>query len=492
MLPCSWGGAAWPPVAMADDDDDKSGSDDGGDDSSGGNSGSGGDDSGDDNSGSGGGDEDSGDDDGGSGSDDSGHDDDGGGDESSGDDSDSRDDDRRRRSGRDEAQRGRGRGQQRETLFEWWDRVVTGNAPTTSTSTAAGSGGRETVAEEILVVGIGAADLQQALGQGFTLLERRQLGTLGLEVTRLGLPPGLSPESAASRFQTTAPSATVDVNHAYELQADPCVGDYCWGPQLIGWRAGAGQCGGGLRVGMIDTVIDTAQPALRNSRIRRRSFVGASAASPHGTAIASLLVGGSSGRLAGLLPEAELVAADVFGRDGRGRPRTGALEIATALDWLAGEQVGVVNISIAGPPNQILALAVSRTLDRGIPIVAAAGNHGPDAAPAYPAAYPGVLAATAVDRNGAAYERANRGDYIAFAAPGVDLWTVSGDGVVRSSGTSYAAAFLTGVVAQSLPSDGATTAQLAAALSRRAQDLGAPGKDPVFGWGLVRAAERCG
>lgn len=475
-----------PPAAFADDDDDGDDDDGGGDDDDGGSGGGGGSDDdddsgGDDNSGSGGSDDNSGssggddDDDSGGGDDDSGS---GGGD-------DDKDDDAKgdRRGGREDRSRGRS-GSRRENLFEWWDRV-------TGASTN-GSSGRDTVGDEILVVDLATADLQQALTQGFTVIERRQLGTLGMTITRLGLPPGLSAEAAASRFQATAPAATADVNHAYELQAGGCSGDYCWGPQMIGWQAASGSCGSGLRIGMVDTAVNAGQPALRASKVRNRSFVeGTPAASPHGTAIAALLVGSGEGLSGGLLPRAELLAAGVFTSDSRGRPRAGALQIATALDWLAGERAGIINISIAGPPNAVLEVAVRRTTVRGIPIVAAAGNNGADAGPAYPAAYPGVLAATAVDSSGQVYARANRGDYVAFAAPGVDLWTVGPGGVVRGSGTSYAAAFLTGVAARNLPDGGTTAARLAAALAADARDLGAPGKDPVFGWGLVRARGGC-
>ena len=66
---------------------------------------------------------------------------------------------------------------------------------------------------------------------------------------------------------TTAPAATVDVNHAYELQADSCGDDHCWGRRLVGWQAGGEACSNGVRVGMIDTAVDTSQPALRDSRI---------------------------------------------------------------------------------------------------------------------------------------------------------------------------------------------------------------------------------
>ncbi|HMR29410.1 MAG TPA: S8 family serine peptidase [Geminicoccaceae bacterium] len=345
--------------------------------------------------------------------------------------------------------------------------------------------------DEILVVDIAAADLQQALAQGFSLRERRHLGALGLTILRLGLPPGLSAEAAISRFEARASARALAIDASYEVEAASCGGEPCWEFQMIGWQAEDVRCGTGMRIGMIDTGIDPDQPVLRGRRIESRSFVPRSAPHSHGTAIAAILVGRDSGVSGGLLPAAELVAADVFGADALGRARAAALNIASALDWLAVEKVDVINISIAGPANALLELAIGKVLAKGIPIVAAAGNGGPAAGPAYPAAYPGVIAATAVDRDMEVYASANRGSYIAFAAPGVGLRTPGADGSALGSGTSYASAFLTAVVAEHIRQAPDPPAAIEPMLAATALDLGAPGRDEVFGWGLVRAGSLC-
>ena len=85
---------------------------------------------------------------------------------------------------------------------------------------------------------------------------------------------------------------------------------------------------------------------------------------------------------------------------------------------------------------------------RGIILVAAAGNAGPNSPPLFPAADPNVIAVTATDEDDRIFRAANRGNHIAVAAPGVDLWLPTLDGDYRmTSGTSFAAAEVSGVIA---------------------------------------------
>src|SRR5262249_48325065 len=124
----------------------------------------------------------------------------------------------------------------------------------------------------------------------------------------------------------------------------------------------------------------------------------------------------------------------------------------------------------------------------------AAGNGGPEAAPAYPAAYGDVIAVTAVDQNQQIFAEANRGNYIDAAAPGVGIWAPGGGQFGQYlTGTSFATPFAAAVLAMAVQSGvPATPAALRVQLASRSAHLGPPGKNPVFGYGLVQAPTACG
>ena len=98
-------------------------------------------------------------------------------------------------------------------------------------------------------------------------------------------------------------------------------------------------------------------------------------------------------------------------------PAAGVDDIVRAVDWLHSQGVRVVNISLAGPYNKILDRGLEAAAERGMVIVAAAGNEGAGAPPRYPAAFDYVIAVTAVDADLRVYRRAGAGDHIDFAAP---------------------------------------------------------------------------
>jgi hypothetical protein len=192
---------------------------------------------------------------------------------------------------------------------------------------------------------------------------------------------------------------------------------------LIGWGPA---CGRGLRLGLLDTAVDTALPGLGGADIVQRSFLTdkSTAASPeHGSAIAWILVGRGAGRADGLLPGAELAVASVFAADPDGAPTADVVALVSGLDWLAGRRTQVINMSFAGEPNAVVALALRRAIAGHAIVVAAASNGGATAAPAFPASEAGVIAVTVVDSHALPYADASRGDFVAFAAPGVRVWT---------------------------------------------------------------------
>ena len=146
-------------------------------------------------------------------------------------------------------------------------------------------------------------------------------------------------------------------------------------------------------------------------------------------------------------------------------------------------------MSIGGPNNLLVSLAIQRTIEAGIAVVAAAGNGGPLGQPVYPAAQDSVIAVTAIDSKFRLYKKATQGDYIDFTAPGVDVWAGSEKGKAKYySGTSFAVPFVTASVAKlnvSAPN------QAYKKLKSTALDLGEKGKDQYFGWGLVQSVKPC-
>jgi subtilisin family serine protease len=167
-----------------------------------------------------------------------------------------------------------------------------------------------------------------------------------------------------------------------------------------------------------------------------------------------------------------------------------AIDLVSALDWMIDSHVPVVNLSIAGPPNALIADAVARSDAQGMILVVAAGNGGPRGGPRYPAAYPPVIAVTATDRHGRAYRRASAGAYVDIAAPGVDVWgadLASAQGA-EWTGTSFAAPIVTVELAAAVRSGRVRDGTSAMAwLGWSARDLGKPGRDRTFGLGLMQA-----
>ena len=282
--------------------------------------------------------------------------------------------------------------------------------------------------------------------------------------------------------------AEVDLNHIYTAgdQLSEESGEGMLPRTAVQFPAGTDQMS--LRIGMIDSQVDVSHPALHDARIQTRAFTSEGAVLPmfHGTAIASIIAGNGAGYL-GIAPNAEVYAAGVFEEDAERGQIASTVSLVRALDWLISSGVDVVNISLAGPPNRLLETALQRAAQSNVTILAAAGNGGPVAAPMYPAAYASVVAVTAVDARGQVFRLANRGDYLDIAAPGVGVRHArTGGGYASSSGTSFAVPFAATAVArlrQLQPADDALEL-----LCRTAEDLGPPGRDSIYGFGLLRPA----
>ena len=115
---------------------------------------------------------------------------------------------------------------------------------------------------------------------------------------------------------------------------------------------------------------------------------------------------------------------------------------------MVAQRVPVVAISLVGPANPLVARAIAQAQARGVRIVAAVGNDGPAAPPAYPASYPGVIAVTGVDGRDRVLAEAGRASHLDYAAPGADMAAASPNGRLAAvRGTSFAVPFVAGRLA---------------------------------------------
>jgi hypothetical protein len=204
--------------------------------------------------------------------------------------------------------------------------------------------------------------------------------------------------------------------------------------------------GDGVLVAVIDSGIDDTHPDLAGAIAAKFDTLGTDEKPhAHGTEMAGAIA--SHGRLLGVAPRARLLAVRAFGAAASGEEST-TFRILRGLDWAAGQNARVINMSFAGPADPALQDALAKARKKGIVLIAAAGNAGPKSPPLYPAADPNVIAVTATDADDKVFAQANRGNYIAVAAPGVDVLVPAPDAnVALTTGTSVAAAHVSGLAA---------------------------------------------
>jgi hypothetical protein len=343
----------------------------------------------------------------------------------------------------------------------------------------------------LIASGLGDATIRALVASGYTLVEQHTIGSG--DIVKLQVPRRLALGDARRAVQAAAPAAIVDFNHYYRPDADDgCDGNRCFVRHIAGWPLGdrLPGCRAGRPVGLIDTQINIRHPSLAESTITSIPLADNEldrSEARHGTAVAALLVG--KGEVTGLLAGWHLIAVDAFRK---GDVAT-SLDLVRAIDILATRNVGVINMSLSGPDNVLLRRMIADAAKRDIVLVAAAGNDGPRAKPAFPAAYPDVIAVTAVDRNKRVYRHAAQGNHIDIAAPGVQVWTAASvSGQRPRNGTSFASPFVAAAAAL-IKSDnpGFSSEEVRIVLENEADDLGEPGRDNVFGWGLVDIRSLC-
>jgi hypothetical protein len=322
----------------------------------------------------------------------------------------------------------------------------------------------------------------------FRTVSKYWFSAIGVGVVEIAVSQNQSEGALIGQLSNTFPSLIVGPNESVVPLGTSFRNAVEDSSRRLGYRV----CNSNERIGVIDGPVNADHVQFEGHSIVSKSFVAngdASSDLAHSTGVLSILVDtyaqGSSQPLNILVGEIlEYRDAKAVGS---------LLSVVRALDWLVGQGATVVNMSFQAKENAVFSKVLDKVAESGTIMVAAAGNKGSGIVMNFPAAHPKVLAVTAIDSAQNASPNASRGEYIDFAAPGVDVPIATLHGPGRGSGTSYAAPYVTSIVALTLaggaPRDVDTIRQLVA---RNAIDLGIPGKDNIFGWGLPKVGAHCG
>ncbi len=308
---------------------------------------------------------------------------------------------------------------------------------------------------------------------GFIVAEHRTLAELGLDLVVLRAPAALDTRRALAVLRELDPSGSYEFDHVYLRSGSEA--------QSRGTPASATPNGTrNVRAGLIDGGVDATHPALAKADVRTWGCGGKRLPDAHGTAVASLLMGGTGAKTGG----GTLYAADIWCRQPIGGASSALVE---ALAWMAREKVPVINISLVGPDNTVVRHVVAALNQRGFVLVAAVGNDGPAAPPLYPAAYPGVIGVTAVDRRGRVLPEAARGQQVDFAAPGNALRAARPHNAWATvRGTSFAAPLVAHRAALQVDAPRAGNAdRVLRSLAHDARRIGAATRDDTYGLGIL-------
>jgi hypothetical protein len=307
------------------------------------------------------------------------------------------------------------------------------------------------------------AAIEAARAGGYDLIESAEVEGLGIAYARLSVPPDRSLAKGIRELRKLLPGKTISADQLH----------FTSGSAVLAPAAAASATTVRLPRGGTVGVIDGGIASGPRIAARRGFAEGAPKQHDHAQSIASLLAGAGVDRI---------WSADVYGSDPAGG---NALAIAQAVGWMAAREVPVVSISLVGPSNPLLRMTIAAAQRKGMVVVAAVGNDGSAAPPAYPASYPGVIAVTGVDGKGRVLLEAGKASHLDYAAPGADLSAVTSGGKrVSLRGTSFAAPLAAARIAAHRRS-GKTGSALIAAVDSEAADLGKKGPDSRYGRGVL-------
>ena len=335
---------------------------------------------------------------------------------------------------------------------------------------------------------------QVATTYNLEILQRAEVALLGQRIIRCRISGNRPVNTVLAALQGDGRITASQPNYYYRRQASQAgetSSSIQYSLEKLGVAAAhAVATGLGSLIAVIDTGIDQTHPDLQAAVAGSfdATDVKQQVSDPHGTAIAGIIT--AHGAIEGVAPQAKLLDVRVFEPEAGGAGSIAStMALLRGLQWSTDAHARIVNLSLAGPRDALMGEAIAAMIAKDIVIVAAAGNAGASAPNAFPAAFADVIAVTATDSDDALYASANHGSYIAVAAPGVDVIAPAlFEAYQMNSGTSFAAAQVSGVIALMLEHDPKLSNQkIRAVLQSGAKDLGPPGADDQFGAGRVNA-----
>ena len=294
---------------------------------------------------------------------------------------------------------------------------------------------------------------QLARRHNLTQLETINLPLLGTTIYRWRINGRRPVGDLVGAIEDERIVASVQPNYLFTLQEDaakvPLTGQSYAEQYVLGKldveQAHRVATGKNIAIALIDSEIDVKNPNLDGVIVKNFDALGGDdKPHQHGTAMAGAIA--AHGKIVGIAPGAQLLAARAFDEDHDSKAKSSA--IYKSLQWAADNGARVVNMSFAGPADPTLHRLLAAAAEKGLVLIAAAGNAGPGSPPLYPGADPNVIAVTATDSGDAIFAMANRGNYIAVAAPGVDILALApGEALQLTTGTSVATAHVSGLAA---------------------------------------------
>jgi type VII secretion-associated serine protease mycosin len=249
--------------------------------------------------------------------------------------------------------------------------------------------------------------------------------------------------------------------------------------------------GDNVVVGLIDSGVDASHPDLAGNILPGTDLLLSSGngwhdSDGHGTRMAGLIAahGHAGGGALGIAPLAKILPAAATGMERGSYP----VVSAAGITWAVDHGAKVLCLAFAGDiasADEERAVRYAQAHD--VVVVAGVGNRPQSTHVGYPAAFPGVLAAGGVDRNGGLAEVSVTGPQVVLAAPAVDIEsTAKGGKYSKASGTSDATAIIAGAAAlvrAKFPN--LSAAEVVHRLTATAKDAGPPGRDDQYGYGIV-------